>query len=1015
MASCLMEYFLLLVFAILWWILRSRDRQDRERQSYYLNARLSELEAKVRGLVANTATPTSPETTPPAAYAAPPPPMTPRPEVKSSDVWPQGPPIREKIPSEHPDPVYQEVISPAAPVTSGVGAGAGNDGQTPPQMFSSHRTFDPTGHDAPEHLPLGGRLNNLEERLGTNWLNKLGIVILVFGVSLFLAFQLRTLGPLGKVLVGYAVCATLLIGSLVLERRHKYRIFVRAGIGGGWALTFFTTYAMYHIPATHVLSSQGIDLALMLFVAVGMVWHSLRYESQVVTGLAFLLAFSTVTISHVTVFSLVASGILAVGLVYVTSREHWVELELAGLVCVYLNHFLWLKRLLPATGGPGHPFPEFFPSVGLIVFYWLVFRLAYVRRVPRSDKEELVSTVAAVLNSAGVLVLLRYQSFHREWAFLALLAFGVAEMLLAFYSRGRRRIAFIVLSTIASALLLAAIPFRFSGSNWSVLWLLEMETLLFCGLRMRETVFRRLGILAGFAAAIQLAMSSVAPIYIWRQVHLDSGRHVAVALVLACGAILYWLNAQTLPRFWKELVSDEPDRLALRFTSYLGLVAAGACLWVFFSASLTVVAWMTLAVILGWTADKVDSVDLALQCDLIATAAFLRILAVNLLISDHWGPLSQRAVTVLAASALVYVCTWRKKVISNISPVWIPTAYSWAGSVLLGLLAWYELLPISVAVAWGILGLVLFEIGYIRNKSYLRYQGYALLLASFIRIFFANMNAGSPTHWLTPRVYTVLPLVAAYYWTYERLEGCENSTRLDRIFGLASAHLGTIALAALAYFEIRSPWVVDAWAVLVFLTIVAGWTLKRQVFVAQGLVLALAVFLRAILYNLHAAPLAGSSYWEGRIACISVACAIIFLTLPMAFRIRRLEAQKSVSSNPLIRWLHFAISRPEQLLFFTPLLLVTVMLTREMRAGLITVSWSALGVAVFLIALLIRERSYRLAGLALLLLGVAKILFVDVWKLAPADRYITLIVMGAALLLVSFLYTRYRGILLKFL
>jgi hypothetical protein len=46
---------------------------------------------------------------------------------------------------------------------------------------------------------------------------------------------------------------------------------------------------------------------------------------------------------------------------------------------------------------------------------------------------------------------------------------------------------------------------------------------------------------------------------------------------------------------------------------------------------------------------------------------------------------------------------------------------------------------------------------------------------------------------------------------------------------------------------------------------------------------------------------------------------------------------------------------------------------------------------------------------------VAKILFVDVWKLAPADRYITLIVMGVALLLVSFLYTRYRGILLKFL
>jgi uncharacterized membrane protein len=46
---------------------------------------------------------------------------------------------------------------------------------------------------------------DVEERLGTNWLNKLGIVILVLGVAFFLAYQLKTLGPAGKVLVGYVV------------------------------------------------------------------------------------------------------------------------------------------------------------------------------------------------------------------------------------------------------------------------------------------------------------------------------------------------------------------------------------------------------------------------------------------------------------------------------------------------------------------------------------------------------------------------------------------------------------------------------------------------------------------------------------------------------------------------------------------------------------------------------------------------------------------------------------------
>lgn len=46
---------------------------------------------------------------------------------------------------------------------------------------------------------------NIEEVLGTNWLNKLGVIILVLGVAFFLAYQLQTLGPAGKVLVGYVV------------------------------------------------------------------------------------------------------------------------------------------------------------------------------------------------------------------------------------------------------------------------------------------------------------------------------------------------------------------------------------------------------------------------------------------------------------------------------------------------------------------------------------------------------------------------------------------------------------------------------------------------------------------------------------------------------------------------------------------------------------------------------------------------------------------------------------------
>jgi uncharacterized membrane protein len=61
------------------------------------------------------------------------------------------------------------------------------------------------------------------------------------------------------------------------------------------------------------------------------------------------------------------------------------------------------------------------------------------------------------------------------------------------------------------------------------------------------------------------------------------------------------------------------------------------------------------------------------------------------------------------------------------------------------------------------------------------------------------------------------------------------------------------------------------------------------------------------------------------------------------------------------------------------------------------------------------ERSFRLSGLGLLLLCAAKIFLIDVWGLDPQAKYITLIVLGGALVLVSFLYTRYKEKIRRYL
>jgi uncharacterized membrane protein len=84
------------------------------------------------------------------------------------------------------------------------------------------------------------------------------------------------------------------------------------------------------------------------------------------------------------------------------------------------------------------------------------------------------------------------------------------------------------------------------------------------------------------------------------------------------------------------------------------------------------------------------------------------------------------------------------------------------------------------------------------------------------------------------------------------------------------------------------------------------------------------------------------------------------------------------------------------------------MILIKMNPGMVTLAWGVEGVIVILLGLLASERSYRLTGLALLLLCVGKIVVRDAWTLQERDRYITFIVLGGALTLVSTLYGRFR-------
>jgi len=324
--------------------------------------------------------------------------------------------------------------------------------------------------------------------------------------------------------------------------------------------------------------------------------------------------------------------------------------------------------------------------------------------------------------------------------------------------------------------------------------------------------------------------------------------------------------------------------------------------------------------------------------------------------------------------------------------------------------------PLSVAVGWAVFGLVLFEYGILRKISQFRYQSYVALMAAFARIFFANLTAGEPSEFWGPRLYTILPLALILYFVYSQLPQNEESVAPDRRlhFDTLVAYLGTATIVALFYFQFPIEWVVVSWAAVVFALLGAALVLDKPLFLQQGMLVAVMVFSRGMAHNLFGASYFGESDWRGNYLVLSAAAAILLASLAFAFRLRgRFQLEKD--GGRLTRLLHAAARRPEQLLFFVPVSLVTFMLGLKMKAGTITVSWGIEAVLVFVLALAVKETSFRRTGLGLLLLCVGKIAALDFWGLQWRDRYITLIVVGIALTFVSFLYTRYRDTIRQYL
>jgi hypothetical protein len=90
------------------------------------------------------------------------------------------------------------------------------------------------------------------------------------------------------------------------------------------------------------------------------------------------------------------------------------------------------------------------------------------------------------------------------------------------------------------------------------------------------------------------------------------------------------------------------------------------------------------------------------------------------------------------------------------------------------------------------------------------------------------------------------------------------------------------------------------------------------------------------------------------------------------------------------------------------LLLVVLTWSREIRGSWTTPSWSLAGFGLMACGFMFKTRTYRYAALALFALSIGRVMLVDIAQLAGIYRMMAFLGLGACLLVVSFLYTRFH-------
>lgn len=354
---------------------------------------------------------------------------------------------------------------------------------------------------------------NLESRIGSQWLNRIGIVAVLIGVSYFLkyAFENNWIGPAGRISIGLlAGIGVVLWSERFRNRGHVVFSWSLKAVGiGTLYLSLWAAFQLYH------LFPSGVAFAGMVLVTAATATLAITQNAQVLAAFALVGGFATPLLlstgqnREIALFSYVT--LLDVATLVLVSYRPWRRLLSGAFVGTLVLYAAWYAEYYSRA--------QLAHTITFATVFFALFAIAPLvakhRRAAKPDEISRTLLILPLVNAAVYFVEIYLILERVSQAATAWIAVGLAAVYLLLSGEIRSRFAaddassrVLTLLHIALAVgfLTAAIPLKLESYWITIGWLVEAGVLLWVAYRTASSFLKVLSLIALVLGVARLVM-----------------------------------------------------------------------------------------------------------------------------------------------------------------------------------------------------------------------------------------------------------------------------------------------------------------------------------------------------------------------------------------------------------------------------------------------------------------------------------------------------------------------------